>query len=192
MNKKLILIVSAIGAALVIYGLIFLLFPGEVTVAVDSSSFSQVASLTTDQDHFKVSHPLPATLKLRSGRHRLLITPESKLAEIVEKNIRVWPLTKKSVPVFIGTGDLPGARGAAENPYLKFFPHRTGDYLLEAELSLDFTTIQTIRLTVLHRFTSPSDGAAYTSEHDLAVASAKKYLAESGIPDTIALNILDD
>jgi hypothetical protein len=180
--------------AVALYGLIALIVPSDLTVTVSSrSTLKGGATLRVDADKTKQTVALPAQLKLRAGRHRLVITPTDKTGEIVEENIRIWPLFSKNITVtLVANTELPGIRGVDNNPYIHFLPHNTASYLLEGDYSADLTVLNQLNLTVLHVKQLGSDPAGYQAERDAALKDAKSYIASVKIPATIPIAVSDE
>lgn len=190
MSRTLRFYFIAVIAALVIFGFIFLVFPGSVTVGLASGELATAGgTVTVDQN--KQSQPLPATVKLRAGHHRLVITPTNKLTQIDEVNPFVWPFSSQTITVTPTEGDLPGARGAAENPYISFFPRITDTYRLEGEYTDDLSKLTAVDLTIYHQANISTNPGAYQAERDQAIGDAKAYLASVKVPSTIPLVISD-
>ncbi|HSX41779.1 MAG TPA: hypothetical protein VLE93_00340 [Candidatus Saccharimonadales bacterium] len=186
---KFYLLLAGIGAVVIV--LIFLFFPGSVTVtAIADSGLKAGATVTSDADNFKTGHSTPVTLKFHAGHHRLVVAPKDLLADLDHEQIFIWPLVTRQLVVHVQESELPGARGAAENPMLAFFPHITATYRVEGQFSSDLTTLLAVNLTIYHR-SSSTDNTTYQAEHNQAITDARAYLATAQADPKTTLLISD-
>lgn len=185
-TKTKILVIS--GLVLVVF--VTILFVTRSTIRLTVAPDSQITSINVAVDGGN-PQALPTSLRLRVGKHYLVFSGPD--AEPWEMRIRVWPPFPKTLPITLGTPELPGLEKFLEIPYLGLFPQEGSDYQIDAATAVEGekVTIVSLTITAIHRFEGPQDGQAYIDERNVAVTAAKKWLKDNGVPDSIPITVVD-
>ncbi len=175
-----LLVVGLTGAA--IFG------RSRVSLKVDPTSAILKFDVAVDGGE---PQPMPATLRLRFGKHSLVFSAPD--AEVWEQDVRAWPPFPRTLTIALGEPELPGLEKYLEAPYLGLFPYEGDDYKIVATTLSEGEKVTIAKLTIVvtHRFQGPQDGQAYIDERNAAADTAKKWLKEQGVPDTIPVEVTD-
>lgn len=185
-RRRLILIVATILAVLWLGLLIF--SRSNVRLAVHPDS--QLTAIRVSANS-QTAIDLPATIRLRTGKHELVFSGPG--GEAHRREVWVIPPFPRHLQISLGVPELPGLDQYLDVPYLGLFPYQSDDFEIIATTSSQNGEIAIIALTIfaIHHFEGPEDGQAYVDERNIAVSAAKKWLKDQGVPETIPIEIKD-
>jgi len=194
-NFRLLRII-ALPLVLVVGGVIyFTLFfnHGTVSIALDPNSPVKTnARAWSSSNHYKKSYLLPATLRLKAGSYVITATGQDSAEFQQTVVVRANQTTQVTVVLEQNPADnLIGTSDASPKvPYYSLFPYNGGEYQLSATLNNEQTAITSITIVVWHQI-PVSQTSLFNQERDLIVASAKKWLADQGVPSSITTTVID-
>lgn len=185
--------VAIIGGVIGLLLIVLLAIPGStVSFSVEETSdIKEGANVQLSSQNYARKNPLPLEIKLRPGYHSFEF--QAKDAEPYVERRWILPFQSYQVTANYVEEEIPFRDDISDYPFLSAFPILTNDYevsIVIAEKDSKRQPIE-IKIRVLHRFTSPEDGAAYQEEKDLAVAAAKKQLQENSVPETIPVTVIE-
>ncbi|OGD61765.1 hypothetical protein A3A71_00470 [Candidatus Berkelbacteria bacterium RIFCSPLOWO2_01_FULL_50_28] len=197
MSKKLIFV---IGGLVAIGALLFAWFSQRGTLEVvlgQESKIKNGVEFSLSNDKFRQTRTLPATLKMSPGKYTLYAY--GKDSDVFRREFSIVAGDKTSIEVLLGNNpnqalidSTTDFNNAESIPYYTLFPYDGGDFAIEATPDFGDKRISKITITVFHRFAPPSDAEMYTSERDIGVKAAKKWLQKNQVPSSIPIEIIDN
>lgn len=192
--KTLNIIYIAIAVVVVGVGvyLAFTLSRGTLNVTIDDNSLvKNNVHFWISKDNFQKQYSVPGKVSLNKGNYTISALGENSAEFRTDFTITAKQQTNIVLSLDVNPqNNLEGTTdGQPSAPYYSLFPHDTGEYLLEATLNEDQSAISKITLTIYHQI--PNDQTTFFNEEtDLVTNTAKKWLSNNGVPDTIPVEIV--